>query len=93
MDLKEWLKPRVLISGGVGLLLAFVTNWLLLTTSLASVPCRVTGGTLWIDLHDTSETFFTPVCVGQVVGWRSAKQFTVKFKDTHCVDQLKYLLN
>lgn len=92
MDFKEWLKPKVLIGGGSGLLLAFLISWSSLAKTVATVPCR-TSGTVWIDLNSTSENFSVPVCAGQVVGWRGAKQFTVKFHDTSCVSQVNYTLN
>ena len=92
MDFKEWLKPRVLISGGSGLLLAFLIGWLSIAKTVASVPCRPSG-ILWIDLNSISEIFSVPVCAGQVVGWRGTKQFTVKFQDTSCVNQVNYTLN
>jgi hypothetical protein len=94
MDFKEWLKPRVLISGGAGLALAFLISWLLLTKSLVSVPCQPSGSMLLISLSSTSGSFSTVACAGQVVRWTSAEQLTVKFHPNKiCTDKPKYPLN
>jgi hypothetical protein len=94
MDLKEWLKPRVLISGGVGLALAFLIGWLSLKKSLASIPCQPSSGTLLINLSSTPGSFYTVACAGQVVRWTSTEQLTVKFHSGKiCTDQPQYPLN
>jgi len=93
MDFKEWLKPRVLISGGAGLLLAFLISWFLLNKSVATTPCQPTSGPLWIDLSSTSGSFSTVVCAKQVIGWMDNKQATVTFKNNSCLNQLTYTVN
>jgi hypothetical protein len=95
MNFREWLKPRVLISGVVGLaLLAFAVNGLLLTKAVVATTCRKSKDTIWIDLDNTSDSFSTPVCVGQDIGWRGAKTFTVTFdKNNKCVAPATYTLD
>ena len=92
---KEWSQPRVWISGATGLVLAFVASWLLVTTTVTSIPCRPTSSPVWIDLSNTSDSFSTVVCAGQVVRWKSAEQLMVTFPANNgCVTgQLTYPLN
>jgi hypothetical protein len=93
MSLKDWSQPRVLISGGAGLVLAFLASWLLVTASLASFPCQSPSSPVWIDLKNTTSSFSTAVCVGQTIGWTGAKQFTVTFHDTSCVSPASYIVD
>jgi len=93
MGFKEWLKPRVLISAGAGLLLAFVISGLSVTKIVATT-CRTSKEPIWIDLTNTSDNFSTPVCKGQKVGWRSTEQFTVTFDNNNkCVDPRMYTVD
>jgi hypothetical protein len=79
MAFKDWLQPRVLISGGIGLLLAFLISWLSGPQAAAYVQCRPTKEILWIKLNSSSEVFSVPVCKGQKVGWTGDNNYTVKF--------------
>jgi hypothetical protein len=95
MDFKGWLKPGLLISGGVGLLLlAFAVSGLSLTKAIVASTCRTSKDPIWIDLDNTSDSFSTPVCVGQDVRWRGAKTFTVTFANNNkCVVPPTYTLD
>ena len=95
MNFKGWLRPRVLITGGIGLvLLTFAVNGLLLTKAVVATTCRKAKHTIWIDLDNTTDSFSTPVCAGQEIGWRGNKTFTVTFdQNNKCVNPLTYTLD
>ncbi len=93
MDFKGWFKPRVLVSGVIGLLLAFAFSCVSGEKDLATT-CRPSKETIWIDLKNTTDSFVTPVCKDQEFGWRGAKQFTVTFdKSNGCVNPFTYTLD
>lgn len=84
MNFKEWSKPKVLI-GGIVFLLVLLMGCSASNKSFVTTQCRTFSGPVWIDIRNVSDNFSSAVCKGQLLGFRSPKQFTVTFHDDSCV--------
>lgn len=91
MNFKEWLRPKVLVTGGIVLLL-IVIIWSPLANLVAKGLCPSSNGTLWIKITSLSGSN-TCVAKGQVIGWMSKMQYTIQFDNVKCVNPASYVVN
>jgi len=92
MNVKDWFKPKILITGGIVLVLVVII-WSPLANLVAERFCPSSTDTLWIDITSLSGSN-TCVPKNQVVGWRSTKQYTIQFDaNSKCFNATDYIVN